>query len=102
MVRAVGEGDRGARMTENEHAGDGKTPTADLKNRLTDKPVAVLGNGVSGKAAAGLLQRLGADPVIYDEQRSVGGRDDFTAAAFTADDDPVKADDLPSPLRKSS
>ncbi|TVR51342.1 MAG: UDP-N-acetylmuramoylalanine--D-glutamate ligase [Puniceicoccaceae bacterium] len=42
-----------------------------LKDALA-APVAVLGAGRSGLAAAALLRRLGAEPVLYDEARMEG------------------------------
>lgn len=39
-------------------------------NFLLEEPVAVLGAGVSGKAAAGLIQSLGGQSIVYDEMNT--------------------------------
>jgi len=44
------------------------------------RPVAVLGGGLSGRATAELLARLGASSVIYDERGGAGERRSFGAA----------------------
>ena len=37
---------------------------------LLDKPVAIFGAGVSGKAAADLIESLGGSSSVYDENNS--------------------------------
>jgi UDP-N-acetylmuramoylalanine--D-glutamate ligase len=44
---------------------------------LLAKPVAVLGAGVSGRAAADLVRRLGGEGVIYDEGKGEGTSAEF-------------------------
>lgn len=52
---------------------------AELLERLSLKgrPVAVLGAGSSGMAAAGLLRGMGLEPRLYDEASSLADRADF-------------------------
>jgi UDP-N-acetylmuramoylalanine--D-glutamate ligase len=53
----------------------------DFLQPLLAKPVAVLGAGVSGRAAAGLLGSLGARSVLFDEKGGEGVAADFVSAA---------------------
>ena len=41
----------------------------ELKGTFQGKNVLVIGSGVSGVAAAGLLSRLGAHPTVYDSRQ---------------------------------
>lgn len=47
---------------------------------LLNKPVAVFGGGVSGRAVADLLGMLGVNSVIYDEKPTAGHSGSFTTA----------------------
>ncbi|MDR1817175.1 MAG: UDP-N-acetylmuramoyl-L-alanine--D-glutamate ligase [Puniceicoccales bacterium] len=58
---------------------------ADIAAR-TNRPVAVLGGGVSGGAAARLLEARGAEAVVYDERGVGGARMDFGAEQAAAHD----------------
>jgi UDP-N-acetylmuramoylalanine--D-glutamate ligase len=53
----------------------------DFIRPLLDRPVAILGGGVSGRALAGLVAALGARARIYDARAAEG-----ESAVFTADD----------------
>ncbi len=53
----------------------------DFIRPLLDRPVAILGGGVSGRALAGLVAALGAEARIYDARGADGEQ-----SAFTADD----------------
>ncbi len=55
------------------------TPPA-LLAPLLARPAAILGGGVSGRAAHLLMARLGGTAVIYDEHGKGGGRAAFTVA----------------------
>lgn len=44
------------------------------------RPVAVFGGGVSGRGAAGLLARWGAEATLYDERNGPSGRPHFGSA----------------------
>lgn len=46
---------------------------------LLQAPVAVFGGGISGRAAARLVEKLGADVVIYDQAGGAGNEDTFAA-----------------------
>lgn len=45
---------------------------------LLDKPVAILGGGVSGRAVAGLLEKAGGRSIVYDERAEAGDLTRFT------------------------
>src|SRR5579871_1895597 len=53
----------------------------DFLQPLLAKPVAVLGAGVSGRAVAGLLGRIGARSVLFDQKGGEGIAADFVSAA---------------------
>ena len=48
---------------------------------LLARPAAILGGGVSGRAAHLLVARLGGSAVLYDEHGAGGGRAEFAATA---------------------
>jgi UDP-N-acetylmuramoylalanine--D-glutamate ligase len=52
----------------------------DFIRPLLDRPVAILGGGVSGRALAGLVRALGAEPRVYDARGADGEHAVFTAA----------------------
>ncbi|RME67169.1 MAG: UDP-N-acetylmuramoyl-L-alanine--D-glutamate ligase [Verrucomicrobia bacterium] len=58
-----------------------KPSIPDWLQHLLDKPVAIFGGGVSGRAAASLVAALGGEAVIYDREADVPARREFTATA---------------------